>query len=129
MGAVIKAAGTNVAPREVELAIEQHPGVMHAFVVGVPSDDGRGEAVAAAVVAKPDATLNAEDLRAELRAVLAAYKVPRHVAVFAGQGDLPWLESGKIDLQGPPPPARLPLQPLINEPARPDGISGWFWVV
>ncbi len=99
MGAVIKAAGTNVAPREVELAIEQHPGVMHAFVVGVPSDDGRGEAVAAAVVAKPDATLSAEDLRAELRAALAAYKVPRHVAVFAEQGDLPWLESGKIDLQ------------------------------
>ena len=99
MGAVIKAAGTNVAPREVELAIEQHPGVMHAFVVGVPSDDGRGEAVAAAVVAKPDATLSAEDLRAGLRAEMAAYKVPRHVAVFAEQGDLPWLESGKIDLQ------------------------------
>ena len=99
MGAVIKAAGTNVAPREVELAIEQLPGVMHAFVVGVPSDDGRGEAVAAAVVAKPEATLSAEDLRAGLRAELAAYKVPRHVAVFADQQDLPWLESGKIDLR------------------------------
>ena len=99
MGAVIKAAGTNVAPREVELAIEQLPGVMHAFVVGVPSDDGRGEAVAAAVVAKPDAALSAEDLRAGLRAELAAYKVPRHVAVFADQQELPWLESGKIDLQ------------------------------
>ena len=99
MGAVIKAAGTNVAPREVELAVEQLPGVMHAFVVGVPSDDGRGEAVAAAVVAKPEATLSAEDLRAGLRAELAAYKVPRHVAVFADQQDLPWLESGKIDLR------------------------------
>ena len=99
MGAVIKAAGTNVAPREVELAIEQLPDVMHAFVVGVPADDGRGEAVAAAVVAKPDATLSAEDLRVGLRAELAAYKVPRHVAVFADQGELPWLESGKIDLQ------------------------------
>ena len=99
MGAVIKAAGTNVAPREVELAIEQLPDVMHAFVVGVPADDGRGEAVAAAVVAKPDATLSAEDLRVGLRAGLAAYKVPRHVAVFADQGELPWLESGKIDLQ------------------------------
>ena len=99
MGAVIKAAGTNVAPREVELAIEQLPDVMHAFVVGVPSDDGRGEAVAAAVVAKPDATLSAEELRAGLRTELAAYKVPRHVAVFADQAELPWLESGKIDLQ------------------------------
>ena len=99
MGTVIKAAGTNVAPREVELAIEQHPGVMHAFVLGVPADDGRGEAVAAAVVAKPGATLSAEDLQARLRAEMASYKVPRHVAVFAEQRELPWLESGKIDLQ------------------------------
>ena len=99
MGAVIKAAGTNVAPREVELAVEQHPGVMHAFVVGVPAADGRGEAVAAAVVAKPGADISPGGLRAWLRDELAAYKVPRHVAVFADRQDLPWLESGKIDLR------------------------------
>lgn len=99
MGTVIKAAGTNVAPREVELAIEEQPGVMHAFVVGVPTTDGRGEAVAAAVVAKPGAAVAADDLRHALRAEVAAYKVPRHVAVFPEQQDLPWLESGKIDLQ------------------------------
>ena len=98
-GTVIKAAGTNVAPREVEAVVEQHPGVMHAFVVGVPADDGRGEAVAAAVVARPGAALDADGLRTGLRTELAAYKVPRHVAVFAEPGDLPWLESGKIDLQ------------------------------
>ena len=99
MGAVIKAAGTNVAPREVELAIELQPDVMHAFVVGVPAAEGRGEAVAAAVVAKRGARISAEDLRARLRTEMAAYKVPRHVAVFSEQGELPWLESGKIDLQ------------------------------
>ena len=99
MGTVIKAAGTNVAPREVEAAIELQPGVMHAFVVGVPADDGRGEEVAAAVVALPGAALDADGLRTGLRDELAAYKVPRHVAVFAEQQDLPWLESGKIDLQ------------------------------
>ena len=99
MGTVIKSAGTNVAPREVELAIELQPDVMHAFVVGVPTADGRGEAVAAAVVAKPGARISAEDLRARLRTEMAAYKVPRHVAVFSEQQDLPWLESGKIDLQ------------------------------
>ena len=98
-GTVIKAAGTNVAPREVELAIEQQPGVMHAFVVGVPAADGRGEAVAAAVVAKPNTDMSPEELRARLRTEMASYKVPRHVAVFADQQDLPWLESGKIDLQ------------------------------
>ena len=99
MGTVIKAGGTNVAPREVELAIESQPGVMHAFVVGVPASDGRGEAVAAAVVAKPGADVSGEELREGLRTEIASYKVPRHVAVFADQQDLPWLESGKIDLQ------------------------------
>lgn len=99
MGTVIKAGGTNVAPREVELAIELQPGVMHAFVVGVPAADGRGEAVAAAVVAKPSADIDPADLQARLRTEMASYKVPRHVAVFAEQQDLPWLESGKIDLQ------------------------------
>ena len=99
MGTVIKAGGTNVAPREVELAIESQPGVMHAFVVGVPASDGRGEAVAAAVVAKPGTGIDPADLQARLRLEMASYKVPRHVAVFAEQQDLPWLESGKIDLQ------------------------------
>jgi len=55
--------------------------------------------VAAAVVAKPGARISADDLQARLRAEMASYKVPRHVAVFAGQQELPWLESGKIDLQ------------------------------
>lgn len=99
LGTAIKAGGTNVAPREVELAIELHPDVMHAFVVGVPAADGRGEAVAAAVVAKPGAGIDPEDLQARLRGEIASYKVPRHVAVYAEQQDLPWLESGKIDLQ------------------------------
>ena len=99
LGTVIKAGGTNVAPREVELAIESQPDVMHAFVVGVPAADGRGEAVAAAVVAKPGAGIDPQGLRARLRSEIASYKVPRHVAVFAEQQDLPWLESGKIDLQ------------------------------
>ena len=99
LGTVIKAGGTNVAPREVELAIESQPGVMHAFVVGVPDAGGRGEAVAAAVVAKPGSEIDPADLQIRLRSEMASYKVPRHVAVFAEQQDLPWLESGKIDLQ------------------------------
>ena len=28
---------------------------------------------------------------------IASYKVPRHIAVFADQTELPWLDSGKID--------------------------------
>ena len=114
LGTVIKAGGTNVAPREVELAIESQPGVMHAFVVGVPASGGKGEAVAAAVVAKPDANIDPADLQARLHLEMASYKVPRHVAVFAEQQDLPWLESGKIDLQAL---RRLLIDRFTDEPA------------
>ena len=100
LGTVIKTGGTNVAPREVELAIESQPDVMHAFVVGVPAGGGRGEAVAAAVVAKPGARIDPEDLRTRLADCMASYKVPRHLAVFDLRSDVPWLESGKVDLQG-----------------------------
>ncbi|MCY3648638.1 MAG: class I adenylate-forming enzyme family protein [Acidimicrobiaceae bacterium] len=113
LGTVIKAGGTNVAPREVELAIESQPGVMHAFVVGVPAADSRGEAVAAAVVAKPGSEIDPADLQVRLRGEMASYKVPRHVAVFAEQQDLPWLESGKIDLQAL---RRLLIDRFANEP-------------
>ena len=99
IGTVIKSAGANVAPREVESAIERQPGVMHAFVVGVHVADDLGEAVAAAVVPVPGADISADDLRGRLRGEIASYKVPRHVAVFADRDELPWLESGKIDLR------------------------------
>ena len=127
MSAVIKAAGANVAPREVELAVERHPDVTHAFVTGVPAADGRGEAVAVAVVPTPGADVSPEGLRAWLRGELSAYKVPRHVAVFTDRDDLPWLESGKIDLQvlrrlladqfrQQPEPREQPRQPEPREP-------------
>ena len=32
-----------------------------------------------------------------MKADLSSYKVPRHIAVFASQTDLPWLDSGKVD--------------------------------
>lgn len=32
-----------------------------------------------------------------MKAEIASYKVPRHIAVFADQRELPWLDSGKID--------------------------------
>jgi acyl-coenzyme A synthetase/AMP-(fatty) acid ligase len=53
--------------------------------------------VVAAVALNPGASLDATVARERLRAELAAYKVPRHIAVFAGQADLPQLDSGKVD--------------------------------
>src|SRR5262249_49702401 len=45
---MIKTSGANVAPREVEIALEGMPGVQAAFVVGLP-DEERGELVACVV--------------------------------------------------------------------------------
>lgn len=98
-GDVIKASGTLVTPREVELVIESLPEVMHAFVMGVAHPD-RVEDVAAAVVLRPGCELSPEQVQASVKAELSSYKVPRHVAVYHDQQDLPWLDSGKIDQRG-----------------------------
>ncbi|MCY3634235.1 MAG: AMP-binding protein [bacterium] len=98
-GDLIKSAGMNIAPREIELVLEELDEVMHAFVCGVPHPD-RLEDVAAAVVLRPGQLLTDEELRTYAADRVASYKVPRHVAVFDTPGELPWLDSGKIDLMG-----------------------------
>lgn len=99
MGDLIKSSGMNIAPREIELVLEEPDEVTHAFVCGVPHPD-RLEDVAAAVVLRPEQTLTAEELRTYVAERVASYKVPRHIAVYSTPDDLPWLDSGKIDLTG-----------------------------
>jgi acyl-CoA synthetase (AMP-forming)/AMP-acid ligase II len=96
LGDVVKTSGMNVTPREVEAALEEQPEVALAIVTGIDHPD-RGQVVVAAVALTPGASLEAEVARERLRTELAAYKVPRHVAVFASQADLPQLDSGKVD--------------------------------
>ncbi|HET8621589.1 MAG TPA: class I adenylate-forming enzyme family protein [Acidimicrobiales bacterium] len=96
LGDVIKSAGMNVTPREVEAALEEQPEVALAIVTGIDHPD-RGQDVVAAVALNPGASLDAAAARERLRTELAAYKVPRHVAVFPSQADLPLLASGKVD--------------------------------
>ncbi len=99
LGDLIKSSGMNITPREIELVMEELDEVMHAFVCGVPHPD-RIEDVAAAVVLRPGLPLTAEELRALAAERVASYKVPRHVAVFDTPDELPWLDSGKIDIMG-----------------------------
>ena len=91
---VIKSAGSNVSPEEVELALASQPSVERAFVLGTPAGD-RGEDVVAAVVALD--RIDGEELRARLRDRLAGFKVPRHIAVLKPE-EVPLLASGeKVD--------------------------------
>jgi acyl-CoA synthetase (AMP-forming)/AMP-acid ligase II len=95
LGEMIKTAGANVAPREVELVLETYPEVKEAFVVGIP-DPLRGQSIAAAIVLSHGRELAEDELRSRLRQELAAYKVPRHLFFYPDEA-LPFTDSGKID--------------------------------
>jgi len=95
IGDMIKTGGANVTPSEVEVVLLSYPEVKEAHVVGVPDPD-RGQNVAAAVVLEPGQAAAPEDLRARVKTDLSAYKVPRHLLLFAS-ADLPMTDSGKID--------------------------------
>jgi acyl-CoA synthetase (AMP-forming)/AMP-acid ligase II len=96
LGDLIKSSGMNITPRDVELVLEAMPEVTMAFVTGVPHAE-RGEDVVGAIALRPGESLDAEEVRARVKDEIASYKVPRHIAVFADQKELPWLDSGKID--------------------------------
>ncbi|TXK41332.1 acyl-CoA synthetase [Nonomuraea sp. C10] len=89
---MIKTGGENVASREVEEAIYQHPSVAEAAVFGVP-DERWIEAVTAAVVLREGASLTADELVAFLRGRLAPFKTPKQVRFVAA---LPKNASGKV---------------------------------
>ena len=94
-GDMIKTAGANVSPREVEAAIADATGLV-AHVVGVDDPD-RGQVVAAAVrVPRGQDAPDTDELRAALRKRLSAYKVPQRYLVLADD-EVPMLSSGKLD--------------------------------
>jgi acyl-CoA synthetase (AMP-forming)/AMP-acid ligase II len=95
LGDLIKTNGMNVAPREVELALESLPDIGLAAVIGLESDE-LGQEVAAVVVPTTGSSLEAEDVRTQVKGRLSAYKVPRRVLVL-GESEMPTLDSGKID--------------------------------
>jgi malonyl-CoA/methylmalonyl-CoA synthetase len=83
---LIITGGLNVYPKEVEEAIDALPGVKESAVIGVPHPDF-GEAVVAVVAGAPG------DVLGPLRERLAAFKLPKHVAVV---DDLPRNAMGKV---------------------------------
>jgi acyl-CoA synthetase (AMP-forming)/AMP-acid ligase II len=95
--ALIKTAGSNVSPAEVESVLDAMPGVLHSFVVALPHAV-RGQVVGAAVVPAHGAQLSADEVMAHAKRNLSGFKVPTIVAVIA-EGDLPMLPTGKVDRQ------------------------------
>ncbi len=88
-----KSGGYNVYPSEIELAIETHPSILAAAVVGVP-DVLYSEVGVAFVVPVPDAPIGRDELIAYCRRRLANYKVPKRLLF---RSELPQLSIGKVD--------------------------------
>jgi acyl-CoA synthetase (AMP-forming)/AMP-acid ligase II len=93
-GDMIKTAGANVSPAEVELEMQALEGVHSAYVVGIP-DPERGQLLVAAVVAREGVTLDFEQIQEKLRQRLSHYKVPRAYLAIS-RDEVPLLHSNKV---------------------------------
>ncbi|HZW58949.1 MAG TPA: malonyl-CoA synthase [Woeseiaceae bacterium] len=80
---VVITGGLNVYPKEIELLIDDLPGVKESAVIGVPHADF-GEGVVAVVVAADNADLDEQTVIAACREALADFKLPKRV-VFADE--------------------------------------------
>ena len=90
---LIISGGYNVYPKEIELALDEMPGVQESAVVGVPHPDF-GEAVTAVVVPRKGAPPPDEAaLVAALKGRLANFKVPKRIYVV---DELPRNAMGKV---------------------------------
>jgi acyl-coenzyme A synthetase/AMP-(fatty) acid ligase len=97
-GAIIR-GGFKVFPEEVIKALQAHPAIREAAVVGLP-DERLGQVPVAAYVAKAgvDAPDDAE-LREFLRASLLAYQVPVHIFALDELPRTPSLKVSQPDLK------------------------------
>ena len=90
---MINRGGNKIFSAEVEQLLLGHPGIADAAVVGVP-DPLAFEAVAAFVVARPDAGLDALAVQQWVRTGMADYAAPRYVHLV---DELPRNSIGKVD--------------------------------
>jgi malonyl-CoA/methylmalonyl-CoA synthetase len=89
---LIISGGYNVYPAEIEGTINEMAGVAESAVVGVPHSDF-GEVGVALIIAKPGATVEPDQVLAELKAKLANFKIPKACFVV---DELPRNTMGKV---------------------------------
>jgi acyl-CoA synthetase (AMP-forming)/AMP-acid ligase II len=86
--------GFKVMPDDVRVALEGHPAVAGAAVVGRP-DARLGETPVALVELRDSAATDTDTLLEYLRTRLARYEIPTEIAIV---GTIPRTPSGKADL-------------------------------
>ena len=89
---MIKRAGINVSPAEVEAVLRRHPSVKDAAVVGIP-DTARGERIFAYVVPAAAAEFDVAALLRHCATESSKYKMPDHIEACAS---LPLTVTGKL---------------------------------
>jgi len=89
---IIIRGGENIAPKEIEDLLRQHPSIADAYVYGIRSERF-GEEVAAAVRLSAGATATPEAVRAFCEGRIARFKIPRYIRFVS---DFPTTASGKI---------------------------------
>jgi acyl-CoA synthetase (AMP-forming)/AMP-acid ligase II len=94
LGEMLKVRGANVAPIEVELALQAMPDVQEAAVLGVPDGSG-GDTLVAVIVPAAGKSPTAENLRSALKVRVSSYKVPS-TFVFREFSELPRTGSNKL---------------------------------
>jgi len=89
---LIISGGYNIYPKEVELLLDDQPGVLESAVIGVPHPDF-GESVVAVLVAKKGSELDLDQIAADVGGSLAKFKQPRKFIVLP---ELPRNTMGKV---------------------------------
>ena len=89
---LIISGGYNIYPKEIELVLDEQPGVMESAVIGVPHADF-GETVLGLIVAEPGAAPDLEAIAAVAGEKLARFKHPRKLVVIDA---LPRNTMGKV---------------------------------
>ncbi|NIB38196.1 long-chain fatty acid--CoA ligase [Pseudomaricurvus alkylphenolicus] len=90
---MIVSGGENIYSAEVEKALNKHPNVKEAAVIGIP-DDKWGEAVHAIVVVKDGEAVSKDDLIKHCREWIADYKCPKDISFR--EENLPLTSIGKV---------------------------------
>jgi malonyl-CoA/methylmalonyl-CoA synthetase len=89
---LIISGGYNIYPKEIELVLDDQPGVLESAVIGVPHPDF-GETVVGVLVAEPGATPDLDAIAAAVAVDLARFKHPRTLIITP---ELPRNTMGKV---------------------------------
>ncbi len=89
---LIISGGYNIYPKEIEMVLDDQPGVLESAVIGVPHPDF-GEAVLGVIVPEPGQAPDLDQIMGSVKSALARFKHPRELFIH---DELPRNTMGKV---------------------------------